>query len=277
MFTIKTEKEIEAIRMGGKILAGILEKILKEAKVGTNSEDLENMACKLVKEAGGRPAFKNYNMGDDVFFPNALCVSINSEVVHGAATPNRELKSGDVIGFDIGMEWPISKEKRKELNIPDNKHSELGGYYSDMSRTIAIGKATEEASKLMKVTKQSLMLGIDEVKPGNTLNDIGTAIQKHVESHGFSVVRELVGHGVGHQVHEDPAVVNYSLPPKSSENMVLKKGMVIAIEPMVNAGKWKIKTADDGYSVLTNDGSLSAHFEHTIAVTKTGHKILTAL
>lgn len=271
MIIIKTEKEIEIMRRGGRILAEILKQLAIAAKPGATTGHLEKMACDLIKAAGGRPSFKGYkSMRDARAFPTALCASINNEVVHAPALPPRKLNSGDIIGLDLGMEYPSPVSGQK-----------LGrGYYTDMAVTVAAGKISKQAKKLINVTKKSLELAIKQVKPGNALNDIGRAIQQYVEKQGFSVVRELVGHGVGTAVHEEPQVPNYEISDnseRSGENIILKPGMTIAIEPMVNAGGWKIKTGKDGFTVLTADGGLSAHFEHTVAVTEKGCEILTSL
>lgn len=267
MIIIKTEKEIEIMRQGGKILAGILNKLIIEVKPGATTGYLEKMACDLIKAAGGRPSFKGYKpMHDARAFPTALCASINNEVVHAPALPPRKLNPGDIIGLDLGMEYPYGKNTR--------------GYYTDMAATAAAGKIGKQAKKLINVTRKSLELAIKQVKPGNTLNDIGRAIRQYVEKQGFSVVRDLVGHGVGTAVHEEPQVPNYEILDgfnRSEENIILKPGMTIAIEPMVNAGGWKIKTGRDGLTILTADGGLSAHFEHTVAVTEKGCEVLTYL
>ncbi len=264
MIIIKTAKEIAIIREGGKILGSILKRLLSQVKPGITTGYLERMACDLVKKAGGRPSFKGYkSMPGAKAFPTALCTSINSEIVHAPALPSRRLNNGDIIDIDIGMEYPFNKDQR--------------GYYTDMSATVPVGRVSKEAKKLIRVTKKSLILAIKEIKPGRTLNDIGRAIQAHAEAHGFSVVRDLVGHGVGMAVHEDPQVPNYEIEGTDMENAVLKPGMVIAIEPMINVGSWEIKGFKDGLTIVTADGQLSAHFEHTIAVTKEGHEVLTKM
>lgn len=248
------------MREGGKILAKVLEFVGKRVKPGATTGELEELACALIEKAGGRPSFKGYRNHNSLPFPTALCTSINNEVVHAPALSSRTLKSGDIIGIDIGMEYPFGKGKH--------------GYYTDMAATFAVGKISKEAKKLINATKKSLDAGIKKVKPGNTLNDIGKVVQRCAEKEGFSVVRELVGHGVGTEVHEDPQVPNYEIFDES-ENCVLKPGMTIAIEPMVNAGGWRVKYCRDGFTVATYDGSLSAHFEHTVAVTDKGCEILT--
>lgn len=274
MKKIKTKEEVEVIRKGGKKLAYILDTVISEVRPGVKTDQLEEIACKLIKKEGGRPAFKYHMMSNGEPFPSALCISVNNEIVHAPAFPARVLNEGDIVGIDIGMEYPAPN---KGLGIPVNSYSKLGGFYTDMSKTVAVGKISGEAQRLMDVTRESLSLGIKQVKPGNTLNDIGRAIQKHAESNGFSVVRELVGHGVGYDVHEGPQVPNYEIKDGSLKNEVLKTGMVIAIEPMVNIGDWRVEVGEDGMSIVTKDGSLSAHFEHTIAVTDDGHEILTVL
>jgi len=264
MIIIKTEKEIAIMRQGGKILASILKKLIKEVQPGVSTGHLEKMANSLIKQAGGRPSFKGYkSMHEAYAFPTALCTSINNEIVHAPALPSRKLKLGDIIGIDLGLEYPYSK------NLP--------GYYTDMAVTIPVGKVSKEAKKIITVTKKALELAIKQVKPNSSLNDIGRAIQQYVEAQGFSVVRELVGHGVGTAVHEEPQVPNYEIVDKSMKNIILKPGMAIAIEPMVNAGDWKVKNGDDGFTILTNDDSLSAHFEHTVVVTKKGCEVITKM
>lgn len=274
MVRIKTEAEIKVLRQGGKILAAVLNEVAKAVKPGKTTADLEKIALKLMSEAGGRPAFKGLKMYNRKFFPTALCTSINDEIVHAPALPARELKPGDIIGIDIGMEYPLNGKKNKEVY---NRFSKKGGYYTDMAITVPVGTVSQEVMKLLDATKQSLYLGIKEAKAGSRLNNIGRAIQKYAESQGFSVVRELVGHGVGHEVHEDPQVFNYAVRNGGEDNIELKPGMVLAIEPMVNIGSWHASEAPDGFTIVTHDGSLSAHFEHTIAVTDDGPIVLTAL
>jgi len=271
----KNSEEIRIIREGGKILSKILQEMMAEVKPGVSTLALENILVKRIKEAGGRPAFKDYDMGDGIYFPSALCASINDEVVHGTAIPGRLLKSGDIIDLDIGMEWPVDSKVREQVKAPVNKFSKDGGFYTDMCATVAVGKISQEAKKLLKITRECLDAGIKQAKLGNTLNDIGSAIQSIAEAHGYGVVRDLVGHGVGYLAHEDPNVFNYAIPKKSSENLVLEVGMVIAIEPMINAGTWKVDVADNDFTIITADKSLSAHFEHTVAITENGPEILT--
>lgn len=276
MIYYKSEKEIEILQAGGKILADILDDLCKMAKVNTSTLDLENRALFLISQAGGRPAFKDYNMGDGISFPSALCVSINNEVVHGASLPDRILQSGDIVGLDIGMEWPVqTREEARVNNRPYNIHSEFGGFFTDTCRTVAIGKISTEAKKLMRVTQESLEIGISQAVAGKTLNDVGKAIEQYVVRHGFSVVEDLVGHGVGYFAHEEPNVFNYEIGEIDSDNFILKPGMVIAIEPMVNAGRFAVKVGKNKYTILTADNSLSAHFEHSIAILEKGNLVLT--
>lgn len=277
MIYIKTENEIRVIGEGGKILANILKTLSDMVAPGVRTMDLEKTALKMIAEAGGRPAFLSYPMGDGIFFPSALCVSINEEVVHGSAFPDREIKSGDIVDLDIGMEWPISAEIRASLKIKANPHSKLGGYYTDTCVTVGAGKVSAAAKKLMIVTKDCLDAAILEARVGNCINDIGRAVETIANKHGYGIVEDLVGHGLGYFAHEDPNVLNYTVASRSSENVVLKEGMVIAIEPMINIGTGDVLVADNDYTIISADGSLSAHFEHTIAITKDGPKILSSL
>lgn len=275
MVYIKSSAEIKAIKEGGRRLSAILNRLLSEIKPGIDTEYLEDLANELISKTGGRSAFKNYPMGGKIFFPSTLCVSVNDEVVHGAAYPIRTLKNGDIVDLDIGMEWPVTAELRKEYNLPVNSHSKNGGFYTDMCFTIGVGKISSEAKKLLQVSHKCLELALRAVKPGNTINDIARAVSGYAESHGYGVVRDLVGHGVGYYAHEKPDVFNFEISERSPENIILRPGMVIAIEPMINEGDWRVDMADNDYTVLTADGSLSAHFEHTVAVTENGYDILT--
>ena len=258
MVTIKTEQEIKILKEGGHKLAQILRQLIKAVRPGVGTADLENLANKLIAEVGGESAFKNYDMGNDIFFPSTVCISINDEVVHGGALPNRILKNGDIVDLDIGMKWP--KEN---------------GFYTDTCATVGVGKISQAAKQLLKVTHKSLEVALKQVRAGRTLNDIGRAIEDFIEPYGYGIVRDLVGHGVGYKAHEEPNVFNYEIGDDSPENLVLRAGMVIAIEPMINNGTWKVKIAPNGFTVLTADGSLSAHFEHSVAVTEKGCIILT--
>lgn len=264
MITYKTEEEIKVLREGGKRLAHILDSLRKDVCPGITTGELEKKACRLIKEIGGKPAFKGYRSRyDNKAFPTALCTSINDEIVHAPALPSRKLNEGDIIGIDIGMMYPY---KAKGKN-----------YYTDMAITVGVGNIGEVAKKLINVTKKSLEMAIKKVGPGKKLFDIGETVEKYVEGNGYGIVRELVGHGVGFDVHEEPQVPNYKVTDKSIDNIKLRPGMVIAIEPMVNIGDYRIKGDDDGFSIRTKDGSLSAHFEHTVAVTENGYLIITEL
>jgi len=230
MVRIYSKKEIQKIRKGGKILAKILKQVSKEVKIGITTKHLDRVAEDLIFSYGAKPSFKGYNG-----FPASLCVSINEEIVHGVPS-DRIIKNNDIVGIDLGIRY--------------------AGYCTDMAMSVIAGKADKKNKKLVGVTKEALALGIEQLKPGNHLRDIGAAIQKHAEKNGFNVVRELVGHGVGKNVHEDPQVLNYAEGAKGIE---LKQGMVLALEPMYK----------------TRDNSLSAHFEHTATVGKNGGIILT--
>ena len=263
MIAIKTKEEITILREGGRILAEILNKLKDEVEPGVTTGDLEEIACHLIAQAGGRPSFKGYKNKHDLKpFPTALCTSINNEVVHAPSLPARKLKAGDIIGIDIGMAYPSGQGRRE--------------YYTDVAITLPVGKVSQQARELIKVTRESLALAIKKVKPGNTLSLIGSVIEHYVEKeNSFFVVRDLVGHGVGYDVHEEPQVPNFVSKEKKFTKVVLKPGMVIAIEPMVNIGSWPIKVGTDNFTILTTDGSLSAHFEHTVAVSDEGGIILT--
>ena len=254
MINIKTPKEIEILREGGKKLANILKKIKNQIKPDVTTEDLEKMACHLIKKEGGTPSFKGHIV-DEKAFPTALCTSINHEVVHAPALPGRILKSGDIIGIDVGMKYK--------------------GLYTDMAITATIGRTSTEAKKLIRVTQKALDLAIAQVRPNNSLLDIAKAIEDYALSHGFLVVRDLGGHGVGRAVWENPFIPNYVDESFNLDKIILKPGMVIALEPMINAGSWEVETLDDGFTVATVDNSLSVQFEHTIAVTKDGCEVLT--
>ncbi|HEY4521633.1 MAG TPA: type I methionyl aminopeptidase [Candidatus Paceibacterota bacterium] len=246
---IKNQKDLEILREGGKKLAAVLSFVAKAAVSGVTTKFLDELAEKLILEYGDKPSFKNYKnpMGKDSY-PATLCVSINDEVVHGIPD-ERILKVGDIVGLDIGA-WH-------------------GGLCTDTAMTILVGGGT---NKLVDATKKSLEIGISKVKAGARIGDIGFAIQNFLEKEGFGVVRELVGHGVGNAVHEDPEIPNWG---KAGTGQELAEGMVIAIEPMATEGSPKVKFLPDGWTWATVDGSHSAHFEHTLVVTKNGAEILT--
>ena len=245
MIRIRSKKEIELIATSCQIVSDTLDMLSDHVKPGVKINDLDKMAEKFIINCGARPAFKGY-MG----FPATLCVSVDDEVVHGI--PNdRILKEGQIVGIDCG--------------------AEKDGYFGDHARTFSIGKITNHKQKLMDITNKSLMLGIAEASPDNFVSDIGYAIQSYVEKYGYSVVRELVGHGIGTELHEEPQIPNYGEPKQGYR---LREGMCIAIEPMINLGSKEIKTDSDGWTIRTLDGQVSAHFEHTIAITSNGPKIL---
>ncbi len=237
------------MRKAGAVVATVLREIEELVKPGATTADLDLFAQTRTKELGAKPAFKGYHG-----FPATLCVSVNEEVVHGIPSKKRVLKEGDIVGVDFGVI--------------------LDGWFGDSARTFAVGRISEEASKLLEITEKSLYLGIEQVRAGANLFDIGHAIQNYVETHGYSVVREFVGHGIGKSLHEDPQVPNFGVRGKG---MVLKPGMVLAIEPMINAGKPEVKVLADGWTAITVDKRLSAHFEHTVAITGSGADILTRI
>ncbi len=256
MSILKTAEEIEIMRQGGAILSRVLGEVVSRAVPGATTCELDEFAERLIREASGEPSFKGYKTrGAKTAFPSTLCTSINDEIVHAPATPSRTLKEGDIIGLDIGARYK--------------------GYCTDMAVTIGVGQVSREAKRLTSVTRDSLMRGVSVVKPGNFISDIGKAVQAYVENNGYSVVRDLVGHGVGKGVHEDPPVPNYF--DRNLKPVELLPGLVIAIEPMVNVGDCEIRTLGDGWTIVTSDCSLSAHFEMTVAVTDKGYDILTPL
>lgn len=276
MVTKKTKEEIMVLRTGGKILARILDQLCETVKPGATTGGLEKLACHLMEDVGGRPAQKDFPMGEGLVFPTALITCINHEVVHAASLPSRELKSGDILSIDFVMEYPLHNGKKDiSKDWPVNPYSDLGGYYTDMARTITVGKVNPEIKKLLRVTRESLDLAIAQVKPGNTLRDIAKAIQPYVESYGFSVIRDMVGHGVGYSLHEDPTVANY-IVNSSESDLVLEPGMVLAIEPMTAMGTFRLKEDKNSFAFYTRDFKPSAHFEHSVAVTEDGHQVLTS-
>ncbi len=245
---LKSSREIEKMHRAGKVVREVLELVRSRVKPGATTLDLENMAEKRIEELGAKPAFKGYHG-----YPCVLCTSVNSEVVHGIPSARRTLKEGDIVSVDCG--------------------AVVDGYYGDAAITVPVGqKIDPDTARLLRVTEESLKSGIAAVKPGATLGDIGAAVQSVVEAEGFSVVRDFVGHGIGFNMHEDPQVPNFG---EAGHGMKLRAGMVIAIEPMVNAGAPDVRVLKDGWTAVTGDGSMSAHFEHTVAVTATGSMILT--
>ena len=248
MIPIKTVKEIEIMAEGGKILAKIMEEISKKVRPGITTKELDELFEKLVLKFKAKPSFKG-----EEGFPASLCTCINEEIVH-CLPSNRVLKEGDIISLDGGILWK--------------------GFHTDMAITLPVGKISFETKRLIRVTKKALKLAIKKVKPGKRFGDISNTIQRYVEYQGFSVIRDLCGHGIGKKLHEEPEILNYG---KRNTGPEIKEGMVFCLEPMVSMGDFKIKKSKDGFGYQTKDGSISAHFEHTVAVTKNGCQILTSL
>ena len=244
----KSGAEIEKMRRSGRIVRQVLEELRELVKPGITTMDLEKAAEKRIQELGAKPAFKGY-----YDYPCVLCTSVNEQIVHGIPSEKRVLKQGDVVSIDCGVV--------------------LDGFYSDAAITVPVGKIDPRARKLLDVTNESLQAAIGQMVVGNTVGDIGAAVQQVVEKNGFSVVRDFVGHGIGTRLHEDPQVPNYGSPGLGPK---LREGMVLAIEPMVNAGKPGARVLDDKWTAVTEDGSLSAHFEHCVAITRHGPVVLTS-
>ncbi|HZA24877.1 MAG TPA: type I methionyl aminopeptidase [Dehalococcoidia bacterium] len=245
--TIKSPQELEAMGRAGSIVGATITLLKRSVEPGMTTRDLDNIAYKQITSMGARPTFKGYRG-----FPASICTSVNEEIVHGIPG-NRVLKDSDIIKMDVG--------------------ATIDGFIGDAAVSVAVGKVAQEAIDLMEATRRSLEEGIKAAQPGNRIGDIGAAVQTYAESRGYGVVREFVGHGVGRFLHEDPQVPNYGQPGKGQ---LLRPGMCIAIEPMLNIGDWHTRILDDQWTVVTADGSLSAHFEHTIAITEDGPKVLTA-
>ena len=246
MIILKSPEEVEKIEKAGRIVAEVLLELKEQVKPGVTTLELDRIAEDGIRRRGGKPAFKGYRG-----FPATLCASVNNVIVHGIPS-ERILREGDIIGMDLGA-------------IVD-------GYFGDAAVTVPIGKIDPEVERLLRVTEEALYRAIDQVRDGNRLSDVSNAVQSCVESAGFSVVRDFVGHGIGQQLHEEPQIPNYGKPGQGPR---LKIGMVLAIEPMVNIGECGVKILSDNWTAVTQDGSLSAHFEHTVAVTGDGPKILT--
>jgi methionyl aminopeptidase len=244
----RSAAELERMREAGRLVGEVLSELTARVKPGVTTAELDELAEARIRRAGATPAFKGYHG-----YPATICASINEEVIHGIPSGRRVLNEGDVISIDVG--------------------ASLDGYFGDSAVTLAVGKVSESAATLLRVTEESLFKAIERVRPGGRISDIGHAVQAHVEAYGFSVVREFVGHGIGQRMHEEPQVPNYGEPGRGPR---LAEGMVLAIEPMVNAGKPAVKVLGDGWTAVTRDRSLSAHFEHTVAVTANGPWILTA-
>jgi methionyl aminopeptidase len=254
MIIRKTAAELEKMRRSGMLVWRILQKLRDMVREGVTTLDLETAAEKMMQDAAARPAFKGYYVpAAGSKYPFVLCTSVNDEIVHGMPSAKRALKPGDIVSIDTGVE--------------------LEGYFGDSAITVPIGPVTPEVEKLLNVTNDSLEMAIDKVRPGNRLFDICGTIEGHVVSNGFSIVREYVGHGIGTHLHEEPQVPNYV--DRKNENPRLKEGMVLAIEPMVNAGKPESRVLRDRWTAVSRDGSYSAHFEHCVAVTSNGPWVLT--
>jgi methionyl aminopeptidase len=242
----KSPGEIEKMRAANALVAEVLAELAAMVAPGVSTRDLDVLAERLVREGGAEPAFKGYRG-----YPATLCASVNDQVVHGIPS-NRPMSEGDILSLDMGVK--------------------LNGFYGDSAVTVGVGRIGEDAQRLLRVTQEALERGIRQVRVGGRISDIGHAVQQHVESHGFSVVREFVGHGIGAALHEEPQIANYGDPGRGPR---LAEGMTLAIEPMVNVGRPTVKMLADGWTAVTRDGSLSAHFEHTVAVTKNGPDVLT--
>ena len=247
MIPIKTPEEIAVMREGGHILAQIMKELIVQVKPGVTTDQLDKIAEAKIREAGAKPAFLNYQG-----FPRTMCTSVNEEVVHAIPSEEKILKAGDIVSLDLGVIYK--------------------GYYSDMARTIPVGEVAPETSRLVRVCREALRLGTEKARPGITTGDIGNTIQRFVESHGYGIVRELCGHGIGKELHEEPQVLNYG---ERKSGVKLEQGMVICIEPMITMGDFNVKRAKDGQAFVTRDGSLSAHFEDTVALIASGAEVLT--
>lgn len=245
---IRSSKEIAKMRRSGAALRGVLQVLRDSITPGMTTMDLEKIAEAGIADAGAVAAFKGYHG-----YPCVLCTSVNEEVVHGIPSAKRTLQEGDVVSVDCGLI--------------------IDGYYADSATTLPVGKISEPARKLLETTERSLQAAISVVRPGATLGDVGAAVQEVVEEAGFSVVRDFVGHGIGTEMHEEPQIPNFG---RRAQGIKLRQGMVLAIEPMVNAGEHKVRVLEDGWTAVTVDGSLSAHFEHTVAVLAEGAEVLTA-
>ncbi len=249
MITIKSKAEFEIMRRAGRLVAETLDKLQSAVKPGISTADLDRIAYEHITRSGGTPSFKGYHG-----FPASICTSVNDEVVHGIPSKRRVLEGGDIISIDCG--------------------AIIGGWHGDAAVTVPVGDATPEMDRLLEVTEESLHKGIEQVLPGKRLGDVSAAIQRYAEKHGYSVVREYVGHGIGRQMHEEPQVPNWGTPGRG---ILLKQGMALALEPMVNAGTADVRVLKDDWTVVTQDGHWSAHFEHTVALTENGPEILTKL
>lgn len=252
MISLKSPREIEIMRRANVIVAEVLQELKQKAAPGVTTLELDALAEDLTLRKHAIPAFKGYSVAGRIF-PRCLCVSVNEEIVHGIPS-SRVLREGDIVGLDYGVIYE--------------------GFYGDSAVTVGVGKVSEEARRLMQVTEQALYKGIEQLYAGRRLGDLGFAVQQTAEAAGYSVVRAFVGHGIGKKLHEEPPVPNYGEPDRG---LRLKEGMVLAIEPMVNAGGYEVEIKEDGWTAVTKDGSLAAHFEHSVAVTQNGPFILSKL
>jgi len=263
MAYIKSSKEMEQIIEGGKILGSILEHLGGLVVPGISTLEIDEIAEKMIREAGGIPAFKGYKVPGSTPFPGTICASVNEEVVHGIPSAEKILKDGDIFSIDIGMQWPANCGEGKNGN----------GFFTDTAITVAVGTIPEKIKQLIAVTYTSLLKGIEASQDKNSIADIGRAVEEYIKPQGYGIVTDLTGHGVGHGVHEEPYVPNYF--SKALEDWKIQPGVVLAIEPMITMGHHDVVTADDGWAVETEDMSLSAHFEHTVVITKDGPIVAT--
>ncbi|HMF51407.1 MAG TPA: type I methionyl aminopeptidase [Candidatus Saccharimonadales bacterium] len=252
MISLKSPREIEVMRRANLVVAEVLQELKRRVAPGITTLDLDAIAEEMTLKKNAIPAFKGYNVAGRIY-PRCLCASVNEEIVHGIPA-NRALREGDIVGLDYGVIYE--------------------GFYGDSAITVGVGRVSEEAQRLMEVTEQSLAEGIDQLREGKRLGDFGSVVQRRAESAGYSVVRAFVGHGIGKKLHEEPPVPNYGEPDRG---LRLKEGMVLAVEPMVNVGGYEVEIKEDGWTAVTKDGSLAAHFEHSVAITKDGPYILSQL
>jgi methionyl aminopeptidase len=244
---VKSPREIALMRTAGQVLADLMDHLRAGVKPGMSTQEVDEDVAAFIEARGAKPAFKGYRG-----FPATVCISINDEIVHGIPSAHRRIKEGDVVSLDLGCI--------------------VEGYYADCAFTLALGDVPPRVQALLDVTRESLDHAIRECHPGRRLSDVSHAVQRHVEAHGFSIVRAFVGHGIGRRLHEDPQIPNFGEPGRGPH---LRPGMVLAVEPMVTMGSWEVRILDDGWTAVTRDGSLAAHFEHTIAVTEDGPEVLT--
>ena len=252
MISLKSSREIEIMRRANVIVAEVLQELKRRVAPGITTLDLDAIAEEMTLKKNAIPAFKGYNVAGRIY-PRCLCASVNEEIVHGIPT-NRPLREGDIVGLDYGVIYE--------------------GFYGDSAITVGVGRVSEAAQRLMDITQQSLTEGIEQLREGKRLGDFGSVVQRRAEGAGYSVVRAFVGHGIGKKLHEEPPVPNYGEPDRG---LRLKAGMVLAVEPMVNVGGYEVEIKDDGWTAVTKDGSLAAHFEHSVAITKEGPYILSQL